>query len=101
MDICDGTNIIRSPGTILTSPGYRIWNYDNYPSNQNCEKVVQFVTGMSVRIEFRNPFDLEYNSRCNSDFVEIRDGTDESSPLLLKECGVTRPHTINSLGSSV
>ena len=40
-------------------------------------------------------FQLEDDASC-LDWVEVRDGGDETSPLLIKACGTTLPNNIQS-----
>ena len=47
-------------------------------------------------------FDLEYNIKCNYDWVEIRDGNSSNSPLIGdKLCGSTLPKAITSNGNQL
>ena len=38
---------------------------------------------------------------CDSDFIEIRDGEDEESPLIMKLCGSKKPEVMYSQGRSL
>ena len=46
-------------------------------------------------------FQIENDSDCGYDFVEVRDGGDETSTLLKKVCGSTLPNTIQSTGNKM
>lgn len=41
-------------------------------------------------------FDLEMNSNCHHDFIEIRDGDDEKSRLINRFCGNQLPPILAS-----
>ena len=88
---CGGT-IVNSDATI-TSPEYP----ENYPDDQNCEWFVTYRKGKIIMVQFQE-FNVEYEYRCNFDFLELRDGNNQSSPMLGKRiCGefiTTKPRTI-------
>ena len=54
-----------------------------YQNNMDCQLKIQFAEGQRVSIQFSH-FELEANSRCVWDWLEIRDG-DEN--VLGKFCG--------------
>ena len=62
----------------------------NYPVNLRCEWLIQVAEGEKVELMF-NSFDLESDSSCRYDFVEVRDGKDASAKGLGKYCGNTGP----------
>ena len=78
------------------SPGYPA----NYPEGKTCERVVRFEEKSSIRIEFLGEFELEMFKKGCFDFVEIRSGDDENSPLIMKVCGNTKPQVIVLSGNS-
>ena len=58
-----------------------------YTSNLECRTVVRFPQGQRVSLEFLS-FDLEGYSNCIFDWMEIRDGDDETANLIgQKLCG--------------
>ena len=82
-----------TPGGILTSPSYP----DNYPNDADCVYSITRPNGtcvnlkvMAVDVEERGPF-----SGCY-DYLEIRDGPSQESPLLKKLCGNQIPSPIKS-----
>ena len=87
---------ITSPGTIQ-SPNYP----SNYPSSKICEWVIEFLEGETIELDFVE-LDLEYNSACRYDWVEIRDGDKSNSSLIgNKLCGNQTPQPIRSNGNQL
>ena len=58
--------------------------------------------GTFIVLNFIN-FDLEYSSVCSFDYLEIRDGESEGSPLLGKFCGEKSnvPQFLHSSGNQL
>ena len=79
------------------SPGYP----NQYPSHQNCHRIVRFQEGSSVQIEFFGEFRIGSSSTCSSQYVEIRDGDNQDSPSIMKVCGSKKPQVTYSEGRSV
>ncbi|XP_064201733.1 neuropilin-1a-like isoform X1 [Anguilla rostrata] len=87
-----GGNILISNPNYLTSPGYPTVYY---PS-QKCVWVIQAPeTNQRILINFNPHFDLE-NRDCKYDYVEVRDGGDETDTLVGKFCGKIAPSPIIS-----
>uniref|UniRef100_A0A8C0J8V6 Cubilin n=1 Tax=Chelonoidis abingdonii TaxID=106734 RepID=A0A8C0J8V6_CHEAB len=76
---------------VLTSPNYP----RNYPVKTECIYRIRVETNKQIALHFTN-FILEGNKFCSSDYVEIRDGGYETSPVLGKYCGSTLPPVIIS-----
>ncbi|KAM6215214.1 cubilin [Rhynchocyon petersi] len=76
---------------ILTSPNFP----NNYPNNWECIYTITVATGQQIALHFTN-FSLEESIGHCADFVEIRDGGYETSPLLGTFCGSTLPPLIIS-----
>ncbi|BHF77144.1 Bone morphoproteintic protein 1 [Sparganum proliferum] len=76
---------------IITSPGYP----REYPPNANCTWLIEVPFGFSVVLTFKS-FELEGQMNCPYDYVEVFDGPSESSPVLLKICGLDVPPSIQS-----
>jgi len=82
------------------SPGFPA----NYPPNINCSRSICAEYGYFVRIDFRDIFSIEPSGNdqsCDSDYLEVRDGDKEYSPLLGKFCGFKFPPIIISSGRSL
>ncbi|XP_059183305.1 cubilin [Centropristis striata] len=83
-----GTGELRSP-----------FHPNSYPHNKVCEWVINQPEGYVVTLNFLS-FDVEGNS-CRYDFVEVRDGSTPSSPLLGTFCGVQMPPRLQSTQKSM
>uniref|UniRef100_A0A8C7WS60 Neuropilin n=1 Tax=Oryzias sinensis TaxID=183150 RepID=A0A8C7WS60_9TELE len=95
-DKCGG-NIRISSASYLTSPGYP----SSYPASQKCTWVIT-APGPHLRIfiNFNPHFDLE-DRECKYDYVEVRDGVDESGQLVGKYCGKIAPSPVVSSGNQL
>lgn len=78
--------VVSSNGGVILSPDYP----RNYGNNKNSVMVVHASYGLRLKLHFTN-FDLESHSSCNYDYLELRDGSTSSSPLLGKYCGSVTP----------
>ncbi|TGZ60201.1 hypothetical protein CRM22_008660 [Opisthorchis felineus] len=87
--ICGG-ELQMEEGT-LTSPNYP----EFYRSSKECIWQIVVPAGYSVALSFHS-FQLEKHDTCVYDYLEIRDGPSESSPLLKKLCGSQLPNPIKS-----
>ncbi|XP_070708966.1 cubilin [Pempheris klunzingeri] len=83
-----GTGQLRSP-----------YHPNAYPHNKDCEWVINQPEGHVVTLYFLS-FDVEGGS-CRFDFVEVRDGSTSSSPLLGTFCGVEIPPRLQSTQRSM
>ncbi|XP_053268342.1 cubilin [Pleuronectes platessa] len=83
-----GTGQIRSP-----------YHPNAYPHNKVCEWVINQAEGYVVTLNFLS-FDIE-GGTCRFDFVEVRDGSTSSSPLLGTFCGVEIPPRLQSSQKSM
>uniref|UniRef100_A0A4W4F2Y9 Neuropilin n=1 Tax=Electrophorus electricus TaxID=8005 RepID=A0A4W4F2Y9_ELEEL len=89
-----GDNIRITSANYLTSPGYPA----SYFPSQKCVWVIT-APGPQQRIliNFNPHFDLE-DRECKYDYVEVRDGVDESGQLVGKYCGKIAPSPVVSSG---
>ena len=93
---CSGLEIISLSGTSngsIYSPGYP-GNYDDY---ENCQWRFIAPFGSKVLLYF-TAFDLEYDSGCSYDSIELFDGRDNLAPRLSKNCGSSLPLPVYSSG---
>ena len=73
---------------ILTSPSYP----QNYTNNADCVYIITQPTSIVFKLNFLS-MDIDEctqsscSSQCPWDYIEIRDGQSESSPLLINLCG--------------
>lgn len=81
---CGGT-FVQPSGDII-SPGYPYY----YPNNVDCVWVVGVPDNKQIALGFEE-FELEGGVGCRFDFVEVRDGDSQYSPLLGRYCGNTAP----------
>ena len=75
-----GGNLTTEKG-ILTSPSFPY----NYPEDQSCIYTISVSTERFINITF-STLDIKCNEDVGSDFIEIRDGSMENSPLMIKDC---------------
>uniref|UniRef100_A0A673JV48 Neuropilin n=1 Tax=Sinocyclocheilus rhinocerous TaxID=307959 RepID=A0A673JV48_9TELE len=92
-----GDNIRITSANYLTSPGYPV---SYYPS-QKCTWVITAPgPNQRILINFNPHFDLE-DRECKYDYVEVRDGVDESGQLVGKYCGKIAPSPVVSSGNQL
>uniref|UniRef100_A0AAQ5YKQ2 Neuropilin n=1 Tax=Amphiprion ocellaris TaxID=80972 RepID=A0AAQ5YKQ2_AMPOC len=91
------SNIRISTANYLTSPGYPM----SYPPSQRCVWVISAPgPHQRILINFNPHFDLE-DRECKYDYVEVRDGVDESGQLVGKYCGKIAPSPVVSSGNQL
>ncbi|KAJ8389047.1 hypothetical protein AAFF_G00124440 [Aldrovandia affinis] len=84
-----GSGQIRSP-----------FHPNSYPHDKTCEWVINQPAGYVVTLNFLT-FDIEGSSGCRYDYVEVRDGSSVSSPLIGRYCGSTVPALVQSTQGSM
>ncbi|XP_033900209.1 neuropilin-2a isoform X1 [Acipenser ruthenus] len=90
---CGGRLNAKDAGYI-TSPGYP----HEYPPHQRCEWVITAPEPTQrIVLNFNPHFELE-KLDCRYDYIEIRDGENESADLLGKHCNNIAPPAIISSG---
>ncbi|XP_076456068.1 low-density lipoprotein receptor-related protein 6-like [Babylonia areolata] len=94
VDVC-GWNTTDLQGTVQ-SPNFPA-NYSNY---HNCTYIITAPVGYRVTLTFTD-FDLEAHRGCRYDFVEIRDGDDETSPFIGRYCNSTLPAPRRTFGNQM
>ncbi|XP_017012897.2 cubilin homolog [Drosophila takahashii] len=85
-----GGHIHASSGE-LTSPDYPA----NYSSGLDCDWHLTGTLGHLLEIQLEN-FALEESSNCSADYLEIRNGGADTSPLIGRFCGGNIPARIPS-----
>ena len=90
-DECGRGGYFSTTNGTISSPSYP----DNYPDNADCYYKISQPTGTVILLNFLS-MDIEYDSTCAYDYLEIRDGPSGDSPLLGKLCGYEIPATIQS-----
>ncbi|XP_076146859.1 cubilin [Alosa pseudoharengus] len=81
---------------IIISPN---WPND-YAHNRQCIYIIRMPPSETVALNFTH-MNLESHSTCTFDYVEVRDGTGETDPLIGKYCGSTLPAPITSITNSL
>ncbi|XP_036384495.1 bone morphogenetic protein 1-like isoform X1 [Megalops cyprinoides] len=87
--ICGG-EIKRDNGQIQ-SPNYP----DDYRPNKVCVWKITVTPGFHVGLTFQS-FEIERHDSCGYDYLEVRDGSSETSPLLGRFCGYDKPDDIKT-----
>lgn len=92
--ICGGE--IRKEQGQLTSPNYP----DDYKPNKECIWKITVPEDYSVAVKFQS-FEIENHDNCVYDYLEIRDGHEETSPLIGTFCGYKLPEDIKSTSNKL
>ncbi|XP_015242766.1 PREDICTED: bone morphogenetic protein 1-like isoform X2 [Cyprinodon variegatus] len=87
--ICGGE--LKQDNGQIQSPNYP----DDYHSNKMCVWKITVAEGFQVGLIFQS-FEIEKHDTCAYDFVEVRDGGSDSSPLLGRFCGYDKPGNLQS-----
>uniref|UniRef100_H2YKV3 CUB domain-containing protein n=1 Tax=Ciona savignyi TaxID=51511 RepID=H2YKV3_CIOSA len=81
---------------IIISPNYP----NSYQQNQEC--FWQIHVGETGKILFTiTNMDIEDHAECGWDYLELRDGPDETAPLIGRFCGQIPPPSITSLSNNL
>ena len=86
----------------LNSPSYP----DNYPDNVVCDYIISQPTGMYVNLTVLmfDTYDIDCETAfvdAGYDFLEIRDGNSEESPLIGRFCGNKIPASMYSTNNNM
>ncbi|GAB0192284.1 tolloid-like protein 2 [Grus japonensis] len=92
--ICGG-EIHKDAGQIQ-SPNYP----DDYRPSKECIWKITVSEGFHIGIMFQ-AFEIEWHDACSYDYLEIRDGLTEYSPLIGHFCGYEKPEDIKSSSNKV
>ncbi|XP_073674791.1 bone morphogenetic protein 1a [Garra rufa] len=87
--ICGGE--VKKDNGQIQSPNYP----DDYRPNKVCVWKITVAQGYHVGLTFQS-FEIERHDNCAYDYLEVRDGNSESSPLLGRFCGYDKPDDIKS-----
>ncbi|XP_075714976.1 bone morphogenetic protein 1 [Rhinoderma darwinii] len=90
-----GGDVIKDEGHIQ-SPNYP----DDYRPNKDCKWKLRVAEGYNIGIVFQS-FEIERHDSCAYDFLEIRDGDSETSPLIGRYCGYDKPEDFKSSGNKL
>ncbi|XP_036916668.1 cubilin [Sturnira hondurensis] len=75
----------------LKSPGWP----GNYNNNMDCTVTLTAPQNHTISLFFHS-FSIEDSSECRRDFLEVRNGSESSSPLLGTYCGTLLPNPVFS-----
>nr|XP_057905222.1 bone morphogenetic protein 1-like isoform X1 [Doryrhamphus excisus] len=92
--VCGGE--VEKDGGQIQSPNYP----DDYHPNKMCVWKITVSEGYQVGLSFQS-FELESHDSCAYDYVEVRDGNSELSPLLGRFCGYDKPDNVKSSSSQL
>jgi len=102
--VCD-REITGTSGTV-TSPGYP----SSYAPGMDCTTIIRAPEGNTIKLIFTR-FDIDKTQGCNYDYLEIRDGDTDTSPIIEtsscingKYCGKelpSGPTAINTTGNAL
>ncbi|XP_077456618.1 bone morphogenetic protein 1a isoform X1 [Stigmatopora argus] len=87
--ICGGE--VKKDSGQIQSPNYP----DDYRPNKACVWKVSVAQGFHVGLTFQS-FEIERHDSCAYDYLEVRDGNSENSPLLGRFCGYDKPDDIKT-----
>lgn len=90
-----GGDVNKDEGHIQ-SPNYP----DDYRPNKDCKWKLRVAEGYNIGIVFQS-FEIERHDSCAYDFLEIRDGETETSPLIGRYCGYDKPDDFKSSGNKL
>uniref|UniRef100_A0A670ZEH4 Metalloendopeptidase n=1 Tax=Pseudonaja textilis TaxID=8673 RepID=A0A670ZEH4_PSETE len=92
--ICGG-DMKKDKGHIQ-SPNYP----DDYRPNKLCTWKITVSEGYHVGLNFLS-FEIERHDNCAYDYLEIRDGSSESDPVIGRYCGYDKPDDIKSTSNKL
>ncbi|XP_012283189.1 bone morphogenetic protein 1 [Orussus abietinus] len=76
------------------------FGYYNYDHKTDCDWSIEAPIGKNVHLSFLS-FQLEYETDCGYDFVEVYSGLDASSPSFGRYCGNSNITTIISISEAL
>ena len=86
----------NSTSGVITSPSYP----NDYPNNADCIYTISLPSGTVISLT-TEMFDIEDDSECGYDSLEIRDGSSEDSQSIGKFCGTNMPTSLQSTQSNL
>ncbi|NXW91663.1 BMP1 protein, partial [Alopecoenas beccarii] len=92
--ICGGD--VKKDNGHIQSPNYP----DDYRPSKVCVWKITVSDGFHVGLTFQS-FEIERHDSCAYDYLEIRDGSSESSSLIGRYCGYDKPDDIKSTSNKL
>ncbi|KAF4527383.1 hypothetical protein B566_EDAN015953, partial [Ephemera danica] len=80
----------------ITSPNYP----RSYPGNLYCEYLIQLPQSQRIKVTFED-LQLQSAQSCAYDYIQIREGSTEDSPLVGTYCGSDQPTPYTSIGNEL
>ncbi|BFZ22540.1 hypothetical protein BsWGS_25579 [Bradybaena similaris] len=96
VDINGCNSMITEPTGYIVSANYP----ERYPSNHVCYWTIQGDQNSVVTLSFLD-FSVEAGRGCNSDFVQVHDGSSASAPVLARFCGKNLPENVTTSGNAM
>lgn len=87
--MCGGE--LRQSSGVIKSPGYP----EDYPAFSSCTWTISADDGHQIVLNITS-LDLESHEDCQADYLEVRNGGTENSPLFGRFCGKRQPMQIKS-----
>ncbi|XP_017085480.2 dorsal-ventral patterning protein tolloid [Drosophila eugracilis] len=94
--VCGGELSVDDAVGRLESPNYPL----DYLPNKECVWKITVPDSYQVALKFQS-FEVENHDSCVYDFVEVRDGPAQDSPLIGVFCGYKPPPNMKSSGNSM
>uniref|UniRef100_A0A7N6APJ2 Metalloendopeptidase n=1 Tax=Anabas testudineus TaxID=64144 RepID=A0A7N6APJ2_ANATE len=92
--ICGG-EITKDSGQIQ-SPNYP----DDYRPSKECVWRIAVSEGYNIGLSFQ-AFEIERHDSCAYDYLEVRDGALDTSPLIGRFCGYDKPEDVRSTSNTL
>ncbi|XP_068595991.1 neuropilin and tolloid-like protein 2 [Brachionichthys hirsutus] len=89
-----GNWVRNADGGSFSSPNYP----HMYPPNKECLYVLEALPRQRIELQFDETFYIEASFECRFDYIEVRDGPFNFSPLIHRFCGSAAPGLILSSG---
>lgn len=88
ISVCGKTRLNGTKGTIKSPKFPR-----RYPYNERCNWIIEGPVGYQIVLKFLY-FEMESASQCRFDYLLIKDGLGETSTIIGRYCGSSKPATI-------
>ncbi|XP_070545496.1 tolloid-like protein 1 isoform X2 [Ptychodera flava] len=93
--VCGG--VLLATESLQSLYSHALFGDTNYNHQENCDWSILAPEDYAVKLMFRS-FEVEHETECSYDYVEIFDGEDYSSPKIGKFCGHKIPDDMVSTG---
>ncbi|XP_049326908.1 inactive serine protease PAMR1 [Astyanax mexicanus] len=93
-----GGNCLTCGGVVRRAQGHVV--LESYPVNSRCDWTLHVSSGLTMELRF-TMLSLESDHSCRYDYVEVRDGDNQNSPVIGRYCGDNIPAPVRSSGDSL